>query len=136
MLSVTRGHAIKLMSSDIRITDRPSERVPRDTLCLLLLETGASRNETWGSAIHLLSRLLWRSTKDLICPSRAAITDMASQRLLYHALFSPVSSRFLAFYITTRFVLGRLTCSPLAFTASSTLRTTITPNLLTCSMSP
>lgn len=39
VLAVTRGHAIELMSSDIRITDRPSERVPRDKLSLLLLET-------------------------------------------------------------------------------------------------
>jgi len=39
VLAITRGHAIEFMSSDIRITDRPSERVPRDTLSFLLLET-------------------------------------------------------------------------------------------------
>lgn len=99
-----------------------------------MLEPHASRYAILSSAIHLLSRLLRRSTKDLIYPSRAAITDMARQRLLYHALFYPVPSRFLAFYITTRSVLGRLTCSPLAFTASSTLRTTITGFLLTCNV--
>lgn len=39
VLAVTRGHATKSMSTSIRITDRPFKRIPRDTLCLLLLET-------------------------------------------------------------------------------------------------
>lgn len=39
VLAITRGHGMDSILSDIRITDRPSERVPRDTLRLLLLET-------------------------------------------------------------------------------------------------
>jgi hypothetical protein len=90
--AITRGHATKLMSSDNETTDRPSKRVPRDTLCLLLLETPQIRN--LGLNYPPPNRLLWRFTKGLIYPSRAAITDMARQRLLYHALFSP---RFIPF---------------------------------------
>lgn len=39
VLAVTRGYATNLILSEIQITDRPSKRVPRDTLYLLLLET-------------------------------------------------------------------------------------------------